>query len=421
MNKPIPRPQEPGAPHRFTGSTVGLLLAMAAVVLLGFSLRPGASSVGPVLAEISTGLDMGGAETGLLTALPGLCFGVMGLVAVTIGHRVGLSWGIVLGLLAAGSGLLLRAGVGTSGAFLILTVVALAGMAVGNVLAPAWIKRHGHGRTVLLMSLYSAMLTLGGAVSVMVSAPLATALGRLLGTGDGWRWSLAAWGLAAVVPLVLWVFVAGRTGRDLGQGTIASALPRPLRQSSVAVSLTVLFGLQSFNAYVQFGWLPQILRDSGHSPAMAGMLTSLIAGIQVLGGFVMPGVIDRTRSMTPWIAGMGVLTASGYVGLLFGSDSWSLPSVILLGIGGCAFPTAIALIPARSRDPFVTARLSGFVQPLGYIFAGAGTFLVGVIHTTIGSWNPVLLGLAVSGLLLSLSGIPLGRTVTVEDQLARRP
>ena len=52
--------------------------------------------------------------------------------------------GITIGLVAAAAGLLLRATTDSVPLFLVLTVVALAGMAVGNVLVPASIKTHGH-------------------------------------------------------------------------------------------------------------------------------------------------------------------------------------------------------------------------------------------------------------------------------------
>src|SRR5690606_35730348 len=79
---------------------VGVGLALAAVVLISLNLRPGASSVGPVLQELSTGLGMAPAVAGLMTALPGLCFGAIGALAVTLARRVGMSLGIALGLLA---------------------------------------------------------------------------------------------------------------------------------------------------------------------------------------------------------------------------------------------------------------------------------------------------------------------------------
>ena len=57
---------------------------------------------------------------------------------------------------------------------------------------------------------------------------------------------------------------------------------------------------------------------------------------------------------------------------------------------GFAFPLVIALITARTRSHAVTARLSGFVQPVGYLLAGIGPFAVGLLHELTGG-NPFFL------------------------------
>jgi CP family cyanate transporter-like MFS transporter len=184
------------------------------------------------------------------------------------------------------------------------------------------------------------------------------------------------------------------------------------------VALMVLFGVQSMNAYVQFGWMPQIYRDSGLDPTLAGSLTAVIAGMGILGGLVMPTVIERSRTLAPWMLGFGVLTAAGYVGLLLapvaGAWLWS----VLLGIGGFAFPTAISLIPARSREPHVTARLSGFVQPFGYIVAALGPLAVGFLYAGLQDWTLILILLAVSGVVMALAGLRVSGRVFVDDELA---
>ena len=134
----------PVAETRPRNAAVRYGILLAAVVLVSVNLRPGASSLGPVLEEVRDGLGMSDAVAGALTGLPGLCFGVVGALAVGFARRVGMTVGIATGLVAVAGGLLLRVTTDSVGLFLVLTVVALAGMAVGNVLVPAWIKVHGH-------------------------------------------------------------------------------------------------------------------------------------------------------------------------------------------------------------------------------------------------------------------------------------
>ena len=140
-----------------------------------------------------------------------------------------------------------------------------------------------------------------------------------------------------------------------------------------------MFALQSLNAYTQFGMLPQILADAGISPARAGLLVGVISGWGLVGGLVMPTVIARAPGLRFVVASFGALTTIGYLGLLLAPTVSPLLWACVLGIGSFAFPTAIALLPARTRSPQITARLSGATQPVGYLLAAIGPILAGVL------------------------------------------
>ena len=60
--------------------------AVVAVIALSFNLRPVATAVGPVLEEIRTALGMSESVAGILTALPGLVFGLVAGIAVVLGE-----------------------------------------------------------------------------------------------------------------------------------------------------------------------------------------------------------------------------------------------------------------------------------------------------------------------------------------------
>lgn len=141
----------------------------------------------------------------------------------------------------------------------------------------------------------------------------------------------------------------------------------------------------------------------------------------IVGGFTMPVAIARTRDKNlvwfPVVFGASMFL--GYVGTwLWPSQGWYLWS-FLLGLGGLCFPMAIALIPARTKDPRITASLSGFVQPVGYILAALGPLAVGAIYQAIGSWSEILVGLALGTVVLSIVGFRAARNVTVDDELRR--
>ena len=57
------------------------------------------------------------------------------------------------------------------------------------------------------------------------------------------------------------------------------------------------------------------------------------------------------------------------------------------GIGSGMFPLALTMIGMRSADPATVASLSAFVQSIGYVIAGLGPLLFGVLHGATGSWT----------------------------------
>lgn len=391
--------------------TVAPALAVVAVALVAINLRPGASAVGPVLEEIRTGLGMSGSLAGALTGLPGFAFGLFGLTAVAVARRLGTTAGITLGLVVAGLGLLARPLVDSPAVFLLLSTLALAGMAWGNVLVPAWIKQHGGRAQVRLSTVYGTGLIVGGALGSLFTAPVLAATGS-------WRQALGVWLLPVLAALPMWLWLTRVEGRDTPRRADTDAPPSGrITASSTAVAMTVLFGLQSMHAYVQFGWLPQVYRDAGLSATTSGAMQALVAGTGIIGGLTMPTVIERARSLSPYVVAFGLLMAGGYLGLLFAPTALPWLWAVMLGIAGFAFPLALTLITARTRHAAVTARLSGFVQPVGYALAALGPLLVGVLHEATGGWSWVLALLAATALPFTVAGLYACRPVWVDDEL----
>ncbi len=395
-------------PRRVAASTLVL-----AVVLVSLNLRPGASTVGPVLEEVRRGLDLGGGTVGILTGLPGLCFGLGGALAVRLGRRAGISGGITVGLLLAAIGILLRPFTSASTLFLLLSAVALLGMAVGNVLVPAWIKTYGGRLEVPLATIYGTGLILGGAIGSLLTAPVTDAV--------GWRRGLGAWGLLALLalPLWLWLTTHERRSRSLAGASTEAAPDAHIMRSPTAVAMTLLFGIQSMHAYIQMGWLPQVYRDAGLSAGYAGALQALLAMVTLVGGLTMPAVVARGRGLPGMILGLGGLLVLGYAGLIAAPATLPWLWAALLGLAGFSFPLAIALLTARTRSPAVTARLSGFVQPIGYLLAALGPVLVGLLHEATGDWQLVLWLLLATALPFTLAGLRAVRPAYVDDELRR--
>ena len=389
-----------------------------AVVLLAINLRPGATSLGPVLAEVQAGLGMDAALAGLLTALPGLAFAVFGVIAVSIGLRLGLAGGLFLAALATAAGLLARTFVGSVPVFFALTLVAFAGMAIGNVLVPAYIKSHYPNRVAGLMSAYTISLAIGATASTLISAPLSDI------APGGWRAALGVWGLSALLASVPWaVLAASERRRRLAEVAVTS---RPSGSvfgvvgSRRAVALALFFGMQSMQAYVQFGWVAQMLRDGGLSATAAGAAASLLAAFGLVGGLVMPLVVARVRDPRWVVVLLGVLLAAGWLGVWLAPAAAPWLWASLLGLSGFAFPMALALVTARTHDPHVTTQVSGFIQSVGYLFSAVGPLLVGVLFEVTGGWTVPLWFLLGSVVVFVASGVVAAAPGLVDDDLAAR-
>ena len=314
-------------------------------------------------------------------------------------------------------GLAARPWVGDIWAFIALTVFVTVGIALANVLLPAWIKNHGGRHIVALMTVYGSVLGVSGA-----AGPLTALL------SDDFRWALFLWAIPAALQVIVWVMVIVRVGRDVptstsprAAGTVGQAGVEKqvsLWRSPTAVFLMMFFGLQSMHAYVQMGWLPKIFVDHGVDASTASLTLALVGSFNIVGGLIMPVIIDRLRSIV-WLPVLfSALMGAGYVGLWLAAAEAPMLWSVLLGIGGFCFPTAIALIPARSRVPLVTARLSGFVQPVGYVIAAVGPLVVGVVRESMGDWSLILPVLAAVCVLMGAVGFRAARASFVDDDLA---
>lgn len=438
---PMRRPKRSGA--------IVLVMILAAMVT-AMGLRPGATSVGPVLPELIASLDMTGALAGLLTALPGLSFAIFGLMSNRIASWTGFVGALVVGSALSTLGLALRVLSGSWTPFLLMSMVALAGMAIGNVILPAFIKKEFPRRSAQMATAYTTFLAVGATVPTFLTPMLAARGEALAGEGEGWRLALGAWAGISFAALLLWVFLyakdrslrakqaplgavateqgrgrrsgdaRGHAGEERGRAT--AERPRPQKtsmwRSRTAVALMFFFGLQSMQAYTQFGWIPAAYRAGGLEASTAGLMLAVISLGGIPGGLLVPSIVARGRHLPEWILFFASMLVVGYLGIAF------LPTVVpwvwavALAVSGFCFPMALALIINKTDDATVTAAVSGFVQPVGYLLAAAGPFLVGLVFGLIGNWMPILVALAFTAVPMAAAGIIAVRGRVVDQDLA---
>lgn len=382
-------------------TAAGGALLTVAVVLTALNLRPAITSVGPLLPEMRGALGTSDTWAGVLTTLPGLCFAAAGLAAPWLSRRIGLGRTVSAALLTLVAGLLIRV---CDGPLVVLggTLVATAGIALINVLIPVIIRGSFPARVGLMTGVYTAALQGGGALGSAVTPMLDGALG-------GWRSALGVWSALALLALAVWLTVSRGFERAANVASPAVPQRRSLLRSKLAWTVTLFFGTQSFLAYVVIGWLPEVLIETGMSEAQAGLLLGLISLIAVPISLIVSPLAARRASQSGWIVGLGVLGIAGMLGLLIAPGAAPLLWSMLVGLGMSVFSLALTVIALRARDSADTVRLSGMAQGFGYLLAGAGPFLFGVLHHVSGGWTVPWLMMLTVYLVQMLSGALAGR------------
>jgi MFS transporter, CP family, cyanate transporter len=384
-----------------TAPRVRSVLAVTGLVLAAINLRPAITSLGPVLEEVRAGLGMSAAVAGLLTSVPAVCFALVGFTAPRLARRWGTGGVIAFGVGALTLGLAVRPFAGGTPAFIALTALALAGIALANVLLPVVVKQRFPDRVGAMTGLYSVALNLGASTAAAVTVPLTSAFG-----GD-WRFGLGVWAVVAACALPSWVLLA-RDRINPTPGPVAGAALR-LRRNPIAWALAVFFGLQSTAAYVIMGWLPQVFRDAGLPAETAGLLFAVTALLGVPLSFALSALAGRLPSQS-WLAvGVGLFGLAGYAGL------WADPAaapwlwVVLLGVANCSFPLALTMIAMRGRDTATVVRLSAFAQSTGYLLSIPGPIVVGALYEHNGNWQIPLALMAVLMVPQMAAGFIAGR------------
>ena len=384
------------------------VLVVVGIVVLAFNLRPAAVSVGPVLDEITTGLRMSPTTAGVLTTLPVLAFAGFGAIASWLARVIGLHRVTLLSLLAVVAGLGLRSRTENVPLFLMLSLVALAGMATANVLLPSLVKLHFPGRVGLLTSVYTTALAVGLTLASVLTVPLSDAFGS-------WRWGLFAWAVTAAVAALPWIGLLRHDAapeserRSISLGAVA--------RTRLGWGMALFFGFQSLQAYAVFGWFAQVYRDAGFSAGTAGLLLGTITAMSIPLSFWLPAWAARMTNQTWLIVGLIACYPTGYVGLIVAPVAGAWLWAVLVGTAASVFPVVLTLIGLRARTSEGTAALSGFTQSVGYLVAALGPFGMGLLYDLTGGWTVPLVALIVLVIPQLLAGLTVASPSYIEDAI----
>jgi MFS transporter, CP family, cyanate transporter len=382
-------PTSPAARPPIALRTVRLVVLLG-IALSAFNLRTAVTSLTPLLDLLGTQFGFGSATAGVLGMLPTAAFAVFGVTTPMLARRVGIERTALLAMLLATAGLALRSCAGGVGLLMAGSIVALAGMGIGNVVLPPLVKRYFPDRVGAVSTLYITVLQLGTMLPALLAVPLAEAA--------GWRVALGAWTLTALAAALPWIgllAMARRRGSGVrvdGPSTAVASVPtggargRAWR-SPVAWGMAMMFGTTSLITYAMFTWLPPLLSEAGASPAFGGTMVALFSALGLVSALGMPALAVRVRNPFAIVLLCACCHIAAFSGLLLAPMAAPVLWVVLLGLGPSTFPLALTLINLRTRTPTGSAALSGFMQGVGYTLSCAGPLLFGVLHGATGGWR----------------------------------
>lgn len=365
-------------------------VVLAAVLLSAFNLRTAVTSLTPLLERIAHEYDFGAPTMGALGMLPTAAFALTGVATPALLRRFGLLQTALIAMGLATIGLLVRPLLPDTGGLLLGSLVALAGMGVGNVVLPPLVKRYFGDRVGGVSTLYITVLQVGTLLPALMAVPVADAW--------GWRSSMMVWMLPALLALIAWALVHARHRRLAATGP-APVTPTPEAEGRVARtalgwSMALTFGMTSLVTYSMFTWLPTLFREAGASPAFGGTMVALFSALGMVGALTMPALAVRLRNPFPIVLLCAACHLVAFAGLWWAPLAAPILWVTLLGLGPSTFPLALVLVNQRSRTAAGSAALSGFSQGMGYLVSCLGPFLFGWLHAHRGGWTSPFLFLA---------------------------
>lgn len=405
----------------------GRWVVLAGIVLVALNLRIAVAAVSPILDAVREDVALDDTLAGVLGAIPLASFAVFGSVAPLVARRLGLEPTLVAAMLLSAVGEVVRSVASTPSSFLGWSVIALAGMGMGNVLLPPLVKRYFPDRIGPVTAVYSMAM----AVSVTMPPLLAVPLAREL----GWRLSIGLWAAIGFLAVIPWFFVIARSAavRSHLRGILARS-PRDtpglaarhrstgrVWRSPLAWGMAGTFGMNSLNTYVLFAWLPQVLADAGLGADVGGRWLGLFAILGMPFSFAGPMLAERMRNPYPVVVALSACFVAGYLGLMLSPADGTALWMVLLGLAPGAFPVVLALINLRTRTSAGATSLSGFVQGVGYAVSVPGPVLVGVLYGATGGWTLVFALLIGTVVVLVVVAAVACRPVMLEDTWHRRP
>ncbi|MDC0705989.1 MFS transporter [Priestia sp. AB] len=372
-------------------------LFLFALILAAFNLRPGLTSVSPVLHGITKDLGMSSTLASLLTSIPLLCFGFCSLFAGRLANRYQPEKIITFAITCIGIATFLRAFTNSSIHLLITALLIGAGIGVVSPLLSGFIKSHFPDKAASMISIYSTSMVVGASISIGLTTPLQHWF------NNSWKNGLAFWSILALLAVPLWLMIMKQSripASNFSQKTKASL---PLKNKK-AWLLTSFVGIVTLLFYCFAAWLPAIVEEKGWTPAFGGLVGTIAMIAQLPATLLLPSLLKVLPSRRFWITTF-TLSIIVSLSLLCFTNVTPIVSSICLGVGAGGLVSLSLLLPLdMASSPLEASTWSAMTQAIGYMIGAVGPFIIGFLHDYLGSFVPTLYLLIIIGFIAILLG-----------------
>ncbi|MFE3896841.1 MULTISPECIES: CynX/NimT family MFS transporter [unclassified Priestia] len=372
-------------------------LFLFALILAAFNLRPGLTSVSPVLHGITKDLGMSSTLASLLTSIPLLCFGFCSLFAGRLANRYQPEKMITFAITCIGIATFLRAFTNSSIYLLITALLIGAGIGVVSPLLSGFIKSHFPDKAASMIGIYSTSMVVGASISIGLTTPLQHWFNH------SWKNGLAFWSILALLAIPLWLMVIKQSRIPVSNFSQKTKASLPLKNKK-AWLLTSFVGIVTLLFYCFAAWLPAIVEEKGWTPAFGGLVGTIAMISQLPATLLLPSLLKVLPSRRFWIT---TFTLSIIIGLslLCFTNVTPIVSSICLGVGAGGLVSLTLLLPLdMASSPLEASTWSAMTQAIGYMIGAVGPFIIGFLHDYLGSFVLTLYLLIIIGFIAILLG-----------------
>lgn len=398
VETPKSRPQSGSRNLPDGDPAVGGILAIAAIVIVAMSLRPGIVSVGPILPSIIDEFQLSHATASLLVSIPDVLMGLLALPTPWLARRFGRNPVLLTALVSLALSIFARA-FSTAASELLMTTVGVGiGIAIAGALVAGFIKEYFPARAAFVMGIYATALSFGSSLSAAITGPIAT------NAESGWRVASGIWSIFGLFAIIAWLAVVMSERRNAVAERKQTAVMRLPIKNRKAWGIALYFACINFLFYSLLSWITSVYVEIGFSTTTAGFILATFLVVFMAANPIF-GWLSKSLDRRAWLAGCGLFAMAGLVPLAVVPDlaPFLFIAVCAIGLGG-AFTLAMTLPLDNTRSVEEANSWNAFVMMVAYIVAATGPLLVGRLRDLNGNFQIAMwLLVAVAALMCVLS------------------